>query len=237
MNRSPIFVCVMVAAALLSSCGGQSSAQKKAEQERLAQARTRLEQWETKLTGMEAGTAPALEALRAIIAIQVMELDAPKAAIDRFEANRAFLDRDLMSRVYLAVAQAKMAGAAKKTEQKLSWLRQGMSSFETLRADYPDEETVYLYQASTYASFPAEVGAKAEVLDILAEMLDRYRGGQWQLSEGAAGQLEWVFSTLGKTYPDKDSAAEIGELEAAFSADLPAFQVAYGRSVAEAERE
>lgn len=237
MNRSPIFACVMVAAAVLSSCGGQSSAQKKAEQERLAQARTRLAQWETKLSGAEAGTAAAIEALRSIIAIQVMELDDPKAGIDRFGANRAVLEQDLMARVYLAVAQAKMAGAAKKIEQKLSWLRQGMSSFEALRADYPDEETVYLYQASTYASFPAEVGAKAEVLDVLTEMLDGYRGGKWQLSAGAAGQLAWVFSTLGKTYPDKDSAAEIGELEAAFRADLPVFQEAYGRAVAEAERE
>ena len=171
-----------------------------------------------------------------MLAIQAMELDENEAAIELFGKHEDLLSGDVMARIYLAVAQSKMAGEAKKIEDQLSWLRKGMSSFETLREEFPEDEAVFIYQASTYASFPAVVGAKEEVLDILADTLDRYRSGAWSLNPGIADQLAWVFVTLRGIYPDKESQAEIDEAESSFSADLPIYDDARLRKAAEADR-
>ena len=245
MKGATTILCAALVAAL-ASCGGPTAAERKAEAERRAEARTRLESWESKLAAKsgaaaaESGTAAAsdgvIEALRAILAIQVMELDENAAAIDRFGKHEDTLADDLMARIYLAVAQSKMAGESKKIEDQLSWLRKGMSSFESLREDFPDDENVYVYQASTYASFPAVVGAKAEVLDILTDTLDRYSSGAWSLNPGIADQLAWIFATLRSNYPDEDSGAEIDEVESAFGAEFPVYEAARLRKAAEAER-
>jgi hypothetical protein len=239
MKRVVIVACAALAAVVLSSCGGPTAAERKAERERRAEARTRLAGWESKLAATAGGATAGgaeVEALRAILAIQVMELDENAAAIDRFRKHEDLLAGDVMARIYLAVAQSKMAGAAKKIEDKLRWLRAGMSSFESLREEFPDDENVFIYQASTYASFPPEVGAKAEVLDILSGILDRYRSGAWELHPVLADQLAWVFVTLRGNYPDEDSEAEIDEVESAFSADLPVYEAARLRKAAEANR-
>ncbi len=235
MNRTSIALGAVLAALALTSCGGPSSAERKAEAARLADARQRVAALESRIAAAKSDEE-TVEALRSILAVQAMELDENAAAIDRFQKNEALLADDRMARIYLAVAQSKMAGEAKKIEDKLSWLRKGMASFEALREEWPDDELVFLYQASTYASFPSEVGAKAEVLDLLAEIRDRYASGAWTVSRGAVSQLAWVFVALRKNYPDEDSRAEIDAVEDGFRAAFPPYEAAAREKAAEADR-
>jgi hypothetical protein len=208
-----------MACLLALSCGGPSSAEKKAERERREQAKREIAGLESKLE--RSGQAGRTELLRSIMAIQVMRLGELSSALDLYAKEEKLLSADVQARVYAAVAEAMTAGKVKKIEDKLKWLRKGMSSFEALLEEYPDEEFVYLYQASTYANFPREVGAKDEVLDIVAAMAERYRSGGWSLDDGAAGQLDYIYENLKRNFPDAASGIEAHR--AATAAALPAY--------------
>lgn len=216
-------IALALAFALFASCGAAGSgAEKKAERERLAAAKAEVAELEKKLAA--AGSdAERAECLRSIIGIEVMRTGDLDSALSRYEKGAALLAGDPMSRIYAAVAQSMMAGKVKKIEDKLAWLRRGMAGFDELREERPDDEMVPLYQASTYANFPREVGAKGEVLDILAAMRARYANGDWKLDEGEAGQVDYVYATLGRVYKDPESAAEIEASRAEFARDVPAF--------------
>jgi hypothetical protein len=211
-----------LAIALLVSCGasgGLSKAEKKAQLERAAEAeKAELE----RRLAAASSDLDRLECLRSIMAIEAMRTGELDSAMGRFAKDRVLLERDAMSRIYLAVAQSMKAGQAKKIEDKLAWLRRGMSGFDQLREDFPDDMMVPLYQASTYANFPREVGARDEVLDILDGMRSRCAKGEWELDDGAAGQVAYVYATLGRAYPDAESSAAIEAGRSAFARDVPA---------------
>jgi hypothetical protein len=217
-------ISLAIAFSLLASCGasgGLSKAERKARLERAAQAEAEKGELERKLAAASSDL-DRLACLRSIMAIEVMRTGELDSAMGRFAKDRALLEADAMSRIYLAVAQSMKAGQVKKIEDKLAWLRRGMSGFDELREEYPDDIMVPLYQASTYANFPREVGARDEVLDILDGMRSRCAKGDWELGEGAAGQVAYVYATLGRAYPDAESSAAIGAGRSAFARDVPA---------------
>ncbi len=205
----------------LASCA-PSSAEKKEERLKAAGLKSELTALEERLVSARE-TEARVDCLRSILDIEVMSLGDLESALKRFEKHKELLAGDPMSRIYAAIAQSMMAGKAKKIEDKLSWLMKGMRSFDDLRAEFPDEEDVLLYQASTYANFPSEVGARDEVLDILGEMADRYAAGDWRISEGVAGQIVYIYGTLGSAYPDAQSAELIGGSRDAFASRVPGF--------------
>jgi hypothetical protein len=166
-----------------------------------------------------------IETLREIIGIQSMDSGDLDAALERYGKNESLLAHDAMSRIYVAVAQSMKAGREKKIENKLKWLRVGMNSFETLRDEFPDDPMVGLYQASTYANFPPEVGAKLEVLDIISELRLRYASGEWTPSEDIAGQMEYIYSALERNFRDKASRDEIMASRVEFASVDPVFAV------------
>jgi hypothetical protein len=211
---------ILCAALLVSGCA--MSAEKKAALDRKAAAKAEISGLESDLRGVS-DEAARIDLLREILRIEVMGLGDLAPAIKRYAENEGLLSRDPMSRVFIAVAQSMTAGREKKIENKLKWLMRGMGSFEALREEFPDEAMVYLYQASTYANFPPEVGAKAEVLDILAEMRGRFASGDWDPSGGFSGQLEYVFAALERNYPDASSLEEIRAGRAEFAAADPEF--------------
>lgn len=211
------------AAFLFTGCA--KSAAEREREERHSAARARIAELERGLEDMPADASKA-ERLRDIIGIETMSLGELVSAIERYEDNEALLSKDVLARCYVAVAQSMRAGQEKKIENKLKWLRYGMNSFESLREEFPDDQTVYLYQASTYANFPPEVGARDEVLDILSLMRDRYASGAWSLSEAYADQLGYIYGSLAANYKDADSIDAIGEHRDSFAAAIPAFAAA-----------
>ncbi len=211
----------------LASCG--SSEAKEAEKRRIAGLKAEVASLEGELKAAPDGGA-RVGCLRAILFIEVMQSGELESAIKRFEKNSDMLSGDLMSRIYIAVAESMMAGKVKKIEDKLSWLMKGMRRFDDLREEFPDDENVLLYQASTYANFPAEVGSRDEVLDILGAMAERYAAGRWRMSEGVAAQLAYVYRTLGSIYADDESAASIRESREAFAAAVPQAAPALGEA-------
>jgi hypothetical protein len=203
-------------------CGCAMREEKQAEFDRRTAAKAEIGELENALRE-ESDDSARIERLRAILGIEVMGLGDLSSALDRYGKNEGLLSRDPMSRVYVAVAQSMVAGREKKIENKLKWLMRGMGSFETLREEFPDDPMVYLYQASTYANFPPEVGAKAEVLGILSEMRGRYASGEWKPNGGISGQLEYLFAALERNYPDPASREEIRAERADFAAADPVF--------------
>jgi hypothetical protein len=217
-------ISLALAFGLLASCGassGLSKAERKAQLERAAQAEAEKGGLERKLAAASSDQ-DRLSCLRSIMEIEVMRTGELDSALGRFARDRALLQRDAMARIYLAVAQSMKADRVKKIEDKLAWLRRGMSGFDELREEFPDDMMVPLYQASTYANFPREVGARDEVLDILDGMRSRCAKGEWELGEGSAGQVAYVFAALGRAYPDAESSAAIEAESSAFARDVPA---------------
>lgn len=223
MTARTILRAALVGAGLVVLLGGcAKSPQRKAELERRAEARAKIAELETAAAAAKDDSAK-VGALREILRIEVMGLGDLKPALDRFSANQGLLSADCASRVYQAVAQSMVAGQEKKIESKLKWLRIGMNSFEALREEFPDEPLVYLYQASTYANFPREVGAKDEVLSIMDEIRGRFEKKAWQVDDGVLGNLEYVYATLGRAYPDPASKGDIQASRRRFAAIGPEF--------------
>lgn len=221
VGRAAIALACALACALLASCGA-ASAERKAELERVAAARSEAAALEKELASASVD-AERVERLRAILGIEVMRSGDLEPALKRYAKYESILKADAMSRIYSAVAQSMMAGRAKKIEDKLAWLRKGMTGFDELREEFPDDAMVPLYQASTYANFPREVGARDEVLDILDGMRDRYAKGDWRLGEAEARQVGYVYAILGRAWDDAESSAAIGASRSAFARDVPAF--------------
>jgi hypothetical protein len=215
-----------MACLLALSCGGPAGAKEKAERERRELAKQEIAGLESELA--RSGQAGRTELLRSIMAIQVMRLGELSSALALYSKEEKLLSADVQARVYAAVAEAMTAGKVKKIEDKLKWLRKGMSSFEALLEEYPDNEFVHLYQASTYANFPREVGAKDEVLDIVAAMAERYRSGVWSLDDGAAGQLDYIYDNLKRNFPD--AASDIEAHRGGIAAALPAYAAHLGKA-------
>jgi hypothetical protein len=176
--------------------------------------------------------ATRTERLRSILEIEVIKTGDVDSALKRFSSNEGLLSNDSMSRIYIAVAQCIKAGRMKKTEDKLAWLMKGMKGFDDLRSEYPDDELVYIYQASTYSNFPVEVGSRDEVLDLLATMSERYTSGSWSLSEGTAGQIAVIYKTLASIYKDAESSSIIETSRREFAQGNPRFaDILEGRAV------
>jgi hypothetical protein len=219
-----IGVLLSCAGLLALACGCAKSPEKKAALEQQAAARAKVAELEKSLAACS-DDALRIEGLREIIGIQAMESGDLDAALERYEKNESLLAHDAMSRIYVAVAQSMKAGREKKIENKLKWLRVGMNSFETLREEFPDDPMVGLYQASTYANFPPEVGAKLEVLDIISELRLRYASKEWTPSEGIAGQMEYIYSALERNFSDQASREEIKASRDEFASADPIFAV------------
>jgi hypothetical protein len=217
----PAIACALLAVCL-ASCGGKQAEAAKARAAYLAEARLRLEAAQAVL-GSARDDAGRAKALADMLKIEVMELGDLQAAFKLFGDNESLLAKDLQARVFIAVAQSMQAGREKKIEDKLSWLRKGMRSFDDLVDEYPGNETVLLYQASTYASFPSEVGAVEETLDILASMRGSYESGAWKLESGTAGQLAWIYEALARNNPSGEGARLIRSSREAAERSLPAF--------------
>jgi hypothetical protein len=209
---------------LALACGCAKSPEKKAALEKQDAARAKVTELEKALAA-SSDDALRIERLREIIGIQAMDSGDLDAAIDRYGKNESLLAHDAMSRIYVAVAQSMKAGREKKIENKLKWLRVGMNSFETLREEFPDDPMVGLYQASTYANFPPEVGAKLEVLDIISELRLRYASKEWMPSEDIAGQMEYIYSALERNFGDRASRQEIKASRDEFASADPVFAV------------
>jgi len=215
-------IAAVVGCALLLACGCAKSPQRKAELEKKAQARAKIAELETTVAKAQDDASRA-KALRGILDIEVMDIGELKPALDLYAKNEALLSGDCASRVYVAVAQSMVAGREKKIENKLKWLRVGMNSFEALREEFPDDRLVYLYQASTYANFPREVGAKDEVLSILDDIRGRYERKAWAVEEGDVGNIDYIYATLERTYSDTSSKDELGASRKRFAALGPEF--------------
>jgi hypothetical protein len=217
-------ICARLAAMLvlsLLSCGKNDEAVK-ARAALLADAQGRLEAAKAAL-GETRDDATRVVRLREILKIEAIELGDAKGALKYFDDNEKLLAADVQSRIFVAVGESMQAGKEKKIENKLAWLRKGMRSFERLGEEFPGDEMVRLYQASTYANFPAEVGASAETLDILEALRADYLDGTWALTAGAARQLAYIYENLEKNNIGAESVKEIKASRDAAAASLPLF--------------
>jgi hypothetical protein len=214
-----LIVCVSL---LALSCGPRAeSPEQKAARERLAAARARTVELAAELKRSDLDAASRVGDLEELLKIQAMDIGALDEAVAAYRENEDILNDSYEARIYWAVALSMKAGQVEKIEDKLGWLRKGMKAWDDLNRDFPENEMVLLYQASTYANFPAEVGAKREVLDILDVMYAKYRSLAWKLEPGIADQLWYAYAQLLRNYPASDKNADVSAHARAAAASIP----------------
>lgn len=201
--------CLLV---LAGACQNQDAAAGEA-QARIAAARQQAEN----LTKTGASAPNLAEAMHLLI----FAADDPEAAMALYARNADLLADNQEARVYQATAECMQAGRVQEDADKLQWLRRGMRSFDEALRTWPESEMVYLYQATTYASFPAVVGAWGDVLVTLDQMAERYASGQWRL-EGSRAQLQEIYRQLLANNPGAKSQGAIKEHGQKFMERLPA---------------
>jgi|GEM_PF-803514 len=134
--------------------------------------------------------------------LQVMNLDRIKDALKLGERNESLIADSMIAQLYIAVAECKMATKVKKTVDKVDWINKGMRRFDKTQRRWPNDETVYTYQALTYSYFPSEMGMYEQVLDLIDAMRGNYLEGQWPLTEKQADFIRLIFSNLEGQYPN-----------------------------------
>ncbi len=217
--RCAAFFLVTGGLALILSCA--EDPKKAAERERIAALRSRKAELSAALT--QATGEAAIEKLRALIELDAMKLGDPDSALALYEEHEELLSQDMESRVLVATAQAMKAGIEKKIEDKLKWLMRGMATFEELREEFPDELSVILYQASTYANFPPEVGAAEEVLSLLSIIRERCASGFWPMDEGIASQISYTYAALMANISDEPVKTAALDQQRSFANAFPAY--------------
>ncbi len=146
-----------------------------------------------KLDALGANASPGEETTLAVAALEleVMKLNEIEASLDFAAAHERALSESVMSQLFVAVAECKMATVVKSDMDKVEWINRGMGRFEKANRKWPVNENVYIYTVITYSNFPPVMAMREQTLDLLSAMQKNYESGVWQLSDGQA-DLVWI---------------------------------------------
>ncbi|NOY09412.1 MAG: hypothetical protein GXP33_11300 [Spirochaetes bacterium] len=103
--------------------------------------------------------------------------------ISLYESHSSQLEDKPEYRVYYGAALCKKAGASKKIEDKLMWLKKGMTVLDSVVDKNPDLAVGYIWRGVTYANLPLMLGADKIAEGDLDKVLEKYRSGDWKVSQ------------------------------------------------------
>jgi len=138
--------------------------------------------------------------LEAALAVSVLEAHRPKDAVELFRKNQEALQTRPLARTYYATALCQMAGDSTVPVEQLTWVRSGLTEFDALLRDFPDNAQAYLYQTITYSNFPDILGVNKLVTDNITKINQALAAKTWQLDPGEIRQLSKSYINLAKIY-------------------------------------
>jgi len=104
--------------------------------------------------------------------------------------------------VYYGTALCKKAGASKKIEDKLMWLKKGMNELDSVVNKNPDLPIGYIWRGVTYANLPPMLGATNIARADLNKVLKKHRSGDWKVSQSDLGIVYLGYLALSKNLDD-----------------------------------
>jgi len=118
--------------------------------------------------------------------------------ISLYESHSSQLKDQPSYRVYYGAALCKKAGASKKIEDKLMWLKKGMIVLDSVVDKNPDLAIGYIWRGVTYANLPLMLGAAGIAKGDLDKVLEKHRSGKWKVSQSDLGIVYLGYLALSK---------------------------------------